>query len=174
MPKTISPDIHDDKTPTGRLTKKAARQWTERAPVPAGKRERAQSSPRQVRPRTPEEIANEQTAEQLALRIWAAMVGEKALTGISALMDELLQSHLLDDDDEEGDEGWLDDHHKREKKFLDEAIADGLDKYPDINAIKNLPTIPGIALTGIGILIGLYLPSLAAQFVVPEKFGSAP
>jgi hypothetical protein len=29
--------------------------------------------------------------------------------------------------------------------------------------------IAGIALTGIGILIGLYLPSLAAQFVVPEK-----
>ena len=140
MPKTISPDTHDDKTPTGPLTKKAARQWTERAPIPAGKRERAQSSPRQVRPRTPEEIANEQTAEQLALRIWAAMVGEKALSGISALMDELLQSHLLDDDDEEGDEGWLDDHHKREKRFLDEAIADGLDKYPDINAIKNLPT----------------------------------
>ena len=26
-----------------------------------------------------------------------------------------------------------------------------------------------IALTGIGILVGLYLPILAAQFVVPEK-----
>jgi putative DNA primase/helicase len=140
MPKTISSDTHDDKTPTGPLTKKAACQWTEQAPIPAGKRERAQSSPQQVRSRTPEEIANEQTAEQLALRIWAAMVGEKALSGISALMDELLQSHLLDDDDEEGDEGWLDDHHKREKRFLDEAIADGLDKYPDINAIKNHPT----------------------------------
>ena len=25
-------------------------------------------------------------------------------------MDELIQSHLLDDDDEEADEGWLDDH----------------------------------------------------------------
>jgi hypothetical protein len=105
MPKTIS--THDDTTPTGPLTKKAARQRTERVPIPAGKRERAQSSPRQVRPRTPAEIANEQTAEQLALRIWAAMVGEKVLSGMSALMDELLQSHLLDDDDEEGDdEGW--------------------------------------------------------------------
>ena len=62
-----------------------------------------------------------------------AMVGEKALSGMSALMDELLQSHLVDDDDEEGDdEGWLDDHQKREKKFLDEAIVDGLDKYADI------------------------------------------
>jgi hypothetical protein len=27
----------------------------------------------------------------------------------------------------------------------------------------------GMALTGIGILIGLYLPILAAQFVTPEK-----
>jgi hypothetical protein len=29
--------------------------------------------------------------------------------------------------------------------------------------------IAGIALTGIGILVGLCLPILAAQFVVPEK-----
>jgi hypothetical protein len=29
--------------------------------------------------------------------------------------------------------------------------------------------IAGIAITGIGILVGLYLPILAAQFVVPEK-----
>jgi len=29
--------------------------------------------------------------------------------------------------------------------------------------------IAGIVLTGIGILVGLYLPILAAQFVVPEK-----
>jgi putative DNA primase/helicase len=58
---------------------------------------------------------------------------------MSALMDDLIQSHLLDDDDEEGDEGWLDDHRKHEKKVLDEAIADGLDKYPDINSINNLP-----------------------------------
>jgi hypothetical protein len=96
-------------------------------------------TPRQVRPRTAEDIANEQTAEQLALRIWAAVVAEMVLSSMSALMDELLQSHLLDDDDEEGDESWLDDHHKREKKLLDEAIVDGLDNYPDINAINNLP-----------------------------------
>jgi putative DNA primase/helicase len=91
-----------------------------------------------MRPRTTEDIANEQSAEQLALRIWAAMVGEKVLEDMSTLMDELLQSHLLDDDDEEGDEGWLDDQQKREKKLLDEAIADGLDKYRDIAAINNL------------------------------------
>jgi putative DNA primase/helicase len=89
--------------------------------------------------RTVEDIANEQTAEQLALRIWAAMVGGKVLKDMSALMDELLQSHLLDDDDEEADEGWLDDQHKRETKLLVEAIADGLDKYPNIDAINNLP-----------------------------------
>ena len=29
--------------------------------------------------------------------------------------------------------------------------------------------IAGIALTGLGILIGLYLPILGAQFVAPEK-----
>jgi hypothetical protein len=29
--------------------------------------------------------------------------------------------------------------------------------------------ILGMALTGIGILLGLYLPVLAAQFAVPEK-----
>jgi hypothetical protein len=29
--------------------------------------------------------------------------------------------------------------------------------------------IAGMALTGISILVGLYLPILAAQFVVPEK-----
>ena len=92
---------------------------------------------RQLRPRTSEDIANEQTAEQLALRIWSAIVAEKVLSDMSVLVDELLDSHLLDDDDEEGDESWLDDHHKREKKLLDEAIADRLDKYPDINAINN-------------------------------------
>jgi uncharacterized protein (DUF927 family) len=58
---------------------------------------------------------------------------------MSALMDELIQSHLLDDDDEEADEGWLDDHHKREKRTLEEAISDGLDKFPDFAAINNLP-----------------------------------
>src|SRR6516165_1838058 len=95
---------------------------------------------RQLRPRTSEDIANEQTAEQLALRIWSAIVAEKVLSDMSALMDELLDSHLLDDDDEEGDdEGWLNDHQKREKKLLDEAIAEGLDKYPNFNAINNLP-----------------------------------
>ena len=116
-----------------------------RAPVTTGNHvperaaDPAKQSSRHLRPRTAEEIANEQTAEQLALRIWAAMVAQKVLSGMSALMDELIQSHLLDDDDEEADEGWLDDHHKREKRFLDEAISDGLDKYPDFAAINNLP-----------------------------------
>ena len=94
---------------------------------------------KQVRLRTAEDIANEQTAEQLALRIWAATVGAKVLDDMSVLMDELLQSHLLDDDDEENDESWLDDQHKREKKLLDEAVADGLNKYPDIAAVSDLP-----------------------------------
>jgi uncharacterized protein (DUF927 family) len=106
---------------------------SKRAAAPPG-----QSASRQLRPRTAEDIANEQTAEQLALRIWTAVVGANVLGAMSSLMDELIDSHLLDDDDEEADEGWLDDHHKREKELLDEAIADGLDKYPDINSIRNI------------------------------------
>jgi uncharacterized protein (DUF927 family) len=94
---------------------------------------------RQLRPRTTEDAANEETAKQLALRIWAAIVAQGLLGDMSALMDELIQSHMLDDDDEETDESWLDDHHKREKRLFDEAISDRLDKYPDFAAINNLP-----------------------------------
>src|SRR5262249_52323249 len=64
----------------------AACQRAEQAPgkhVP----KRAQPAPRQLRPRTSEDIANTETAEQLALRIWSAIVAEKALSGMSALMD---------------------------------------------------------------------------------------
>jgi hypothetical protein len=125
---------------TGPLNTKAARKRTKRTPVvtnvPGRAADPANQSSRLLRPRTAEDIANEQTAEQLALRIWAAIVAQKVLNSLSALIDELIQSHLLDDDDEEADEGWLDDHHKR---VLDEAILDGLDKYPDFNAINNLP-----------------------------------
>ena len=101
----------------------------------------ANNDAKQLRPRTAEDIANEQTAEQLALRIWAAMVAQKVLSGMSALMDELIQSHLLDDDDEEADEraGSMITTSAR-KNILDEAISDGLDKYPDFDAINNLPS----------------------------------
>ena len=93
-----------------------------------------------LRVRTADEIAAEQTAEQLALRIWTVIVGKKVLSSMSALMDELLESHFLDDDDEEADEGgWLDGHRKREKKLLDEVIAEELDRCPDFAAISNLP-----------------------------------
>ena len=132
----------------GSERKKAARKRTKRAPVTTGNHvperaaDPAKQSSRHLRPRTAEDIANEQTAEQLALRICAAMVAQKVLSSMSVLMDELIQSHLLDDDDEEGDEGWLDDHRKREKTILDEAIVDALDKYPDFNAINNLPRNP--------------------------------
>jgi hypothetical protein len=97
---------------------------------------------RQVQPTTAEDINNRETVEKLAFQIWSAMVAEKILSEVSGLMDELLESHLLDDDDEEADEeadeNRLDDLHKREKELLDEAIADALDTYPDINAINNL------------------------------------
>src|SRR5262245_18870799 len=135
MPKTLKPGDGGDKTPMVPLSKKAAHKRAKREPVTkkaAHKRAKrepvttgihvpkcaadpAKESPRHLRPRTAEDIANEQTAEQLALRIWAAMVAQKVLSGMTAVMDELIQSHLLDDDDEEADEGWLDDHHKREK-----------------------------------------------------------
>jgi uncharacterized protein (DUF927 family) len=98
-----------------------------------------QKPAQQLTPRTVEDITNEQSAEQLALRIWAAKVGQKVLKDMSGLMDDLLHSHLLDDDDEEADEGWLDEHQKSEKKLLAEAIADELDQHPDIAAINNLP-----------------------------------
>ena len=127
----------------GSERKKAVRKRAKRAPVTTGDHvpERAanpaKQSSRQVRTRTAEDIANEQTAEQLALRICAAMVAHKVLSSMSVLMDELIQSHLLDDDDEEGDEGWLDDHRKREKTILDEAIVDALDKYPDFKVARH-------------------------------------
>jgi uncharacterized protein (DUF927 family) len=125
-----------------------ARKRAKRAPVATGNHvperaaDPAKQSSRHLRPRTAEEIANEQTAEQLAVRIWVAVVGRQLLKDMSALMDELLQSHLLDDDDEEADEGWLDDHAKREKKLLDEAIAGALVEYPDFTAINDLPPHP--------------------------------
>jgi hypothetical protein len=99
----------------------------------------AESNGQQVQPATAEDMRNQQTILQLALRICAATVAERVLGEMAALVDELLESHLLDDDDEEGDENWLDDHHKREKKLLDEAITDAVDKYPDIDAVNNLP-----------------------------------
>jgi uncharacterized protein (DUF927 family) len=130
--------------PKAEVAPEAARKRGKRAPITTGNNTPKRAADlakqsRHLRPRTTEDSANEQTAEQLALRIWAALVAQKVLSGMSALADELIDSHLLDDDDEEADEGWLDDHYKREKGFLDEAISDGLDKYRDFDAIINLP-----------------------------------
>jgi hypothetical protein len=109
-------------------------------------RKRVRRSSRQLRPRTAEDIANEQTAEQLALRIWAATAAQNALSAMSALIDELIQSYLLDDDDEEVDESGLDVHKKREKEIFGEAIADALDQYPDFSSISELsPNDPDVA-----------------------------
>jgi hypothetical protein len=99
----------------------------------------------QVQPTTTEDINNRETVEKLALRIWAATVAETVLSAVSGHVDELIQPYLLDDDDEEADEeadeNRLDDHYKRE---LAEAIADGLDKYPDINAVNDLSPSPDL------------------------------
>jgi hypothetical protein len=97
----------------------------------------------QVQPTTAEDIGNRETVEKLAFEIWAAIVAEKLLNVYSGLVDKLIESPLLDDDDdeeadgEEADEGWFEDHRKREKELLDETITDGLDKYPDIDSINN-------------------------------------
>src|SRR5262249_13781147 len=113
--------------------KKAARKRIKRALDPE------KQSSRRLQPRTAEDIANEQTVEQLALRIWATMGAKNALSAMSALIDELIQSYLLDDDDEEANESGLDAHKKREKEIFDEAIADALDRYSDFNSINELP-----------------------------------
>src|SRR5262249_24714098 len=110
--------------------KKAARKRIKRAREP---------TKRHLQRRTAEDIANEQTVEQLALRIWATVAAKNALSAMSALIDELIQSYLLDDDDEEADESGLDAHKKREKEIFDEAIADALDRHPDFNSINELP-----------------------------------
>jgi hypothetical protein len=107
--------------------------------VPERAADPAKQSSRHLRPRTAEDIGNEETAVRLALRIWAAIVAQNALSAMSALIDELIQSYLLDDDDEEADESGLDDHKKREKEIFDEAIADALDRHPDFNSINELP-----------------------------------
>jgi hypothetical protein len=99
-----------------------------------------ESNAQQIQPVTAEDISNQQTIEQLALKILAATIGKKAKGVMSGL--------VLDDDDEESDEVWFDDHHKREKKFLAEAITDGLQKYPDINAINDLPLDSDPAIAG--------------------------
>jgi hypothetical protein len=77
---------------TGALNKKAARKGAKRTPVtsnvPGRAADPAEQSSRLLRPRTAGDIANEETAEQLALRIWAAIVAKMVLSGMSALMDE--------------------------------------------------------------------------------------
>jgi hypothetical protein len=98
----------------------------------------------QVQPSvTTEDINNRETVEKLAFHIWAALAAEKLLSPISGLADKLIESPLLDDDDdeeadgEEADEGWFNDNRKREKEWLDGVIANALDTYPDISSINN-------------------------------------
>jgi hypothetical protein len=109
-------------------------------PPSAEEHAKAETKARQVRPATAEDITNQQTAEQLAVRIWAAVVSIKVLDSMAALFDELIHGkYLIDDDDEEGDESWVDDQCKRERKVLDEGIKWGLDNYANIDAINRLP-----------------------------------
>jgi hypothetical protein len=69
----------------------------------------------QLQVRIPADTTNEQAAEQLALRIWAAWVGKNAARALSDLLDTLMDAHLLDDDDEEADSSWLDDQQVGEQ-----------------------------------------------------------
>src|SRR6187401_1219837 len=99
MHKGRKPGDGGDKTPIGPLNKKAAR--TKRAPVTTGNHvpepaaDPAKESSRHLRLRTAEEITNEQTAEQLALRTLVKIVGQKVLSCMSAFMDELIESRFL-------------------------------------------------------------------------------
>ena len=88
-----------------------------------------------LQPRTAEDIANQETVERLALHVWATLAAKDALNAMSALVDEMIQAHLLDDDDEEADDGF-DAHKKREKEIFDEAIAGALDRYPDFDSVS--------------------------------------
>jgi len=51
-------------------------------------------TPRQLRPRTSGNIANEQTAEQLALRLWSATVAEKVLSDATKFKERFSRAHL--------------------------------------------------------------------------------
>ena len=114
----------------------------EATPNPGNGNGHALPVPVPPRPRTQEEITAEETAGHLALRILAAKISEQILSGMSALFDELIQekSHLLDDDDEEQDEGWIDNRRERERELLDEGITDALEQHPDFGTINDLPT----------------------------------
>jgi hypothetical protein len=131
----------DDKVRTAKSQQEAARRaWKVKVHIYDSQPPTAEPNAQQVQPATAEDLGNQQTIEQLALRVWAAIVADKVLGAMSSLMDELIQSPLLvDDDDEEVDEDSLDDHLKREKKILAEAIEDALETYPDINSINSLP-----------------------------------
>src|SRR6266536_1573378 len=89
----------------------------EATPDPGNGAGHAHSDHHLPRPRSREEITAEETAGHLALRILAAKISEQVLSSMSALFDELIQekSHLLDDDDEEQDEGWIDTRRERER-----------------------------------------------------------
>src|SRR5262245_61556845 len=79
----------------GSERKKTARKRAKRAPVTTGNHvperaaDPAKQSSRHLRPRTAEDINNEETVVRLALRIFSAMVAEKILSGMSTLLDEL-------------------------------------------------------------------------------------
>jgi hypothetical protein len=51
-------------------------------------------TPRRVRPRTSEDIANEQTAEKLALRIWSAIVAKKVLSDATKFKERFSRAQL--------------------------------------------------------------------------------
>ena len=109
--------------------KKVARKRTKRA------RDPEKQTSQHLQPRTAEDFANQETVERLALHVWATLAAKDALNAMSALVDEMIQSHLLDDDDEEADDGF-DAHKKRGKEIFDEAIADALDRYPDFDSVS--------------------------------------
>ena len=75
------------------MSRKALKQAAAKANknnVPERAADPAKQSSRHLRPRTAEDLGNEDTAVRLALRIWVALVAQNALSATSALIDELI------------------------------------------------------------------------------------
>jgi hypothetical protein len=94
--KAARPANHKVRKSRASVSSAKSRRRTTKTP----KQEHPESASEQVRVRTADEIANEQTVQQLALRVWAALFADKVLSGMSALMDELI--HQLHGGDKEG------------------------------------------------------------------------
>jgi hypothetical protein len=71
-----------------------------------------------LRPLTAQERITVETAERLARGLWVALVAKDALPNMFNLVDELLDTRTLDDDDDEQADGAdATSFEKRNEKF---------------------------------------------------------